>query len=230
MAGDFDSAAVDARLDVDIGRGLTQPLQSHRAWHRAWHRACLLTCVLAYLLAGLLACLLTFLLACLRACLLSAAVVLFSFTSCPFCKLAKEALEAKGVAYKAPPAHPPLPRPPSPSNLHILQIRLYFRSTYILEVPAWSHPSISCADLPLVSPLSWLSTGLSSCPLRASLRLRLHAHSTLHILHLRPSSSTSTQTERRCVHGWARAPLVPPSRASGLAASSWGDSMMGQAC
>jgi len=31
----------------------------------------------------------------------SAAVVLFSFTSCPFCKLAKEALEAKGVTYTA---------------------------------------------------------------------------------------------------------------------------------
>ena len=29
----------------------------------------------------------------------SDAVVLFSFTSCPFCKLAKEALEAKGVVY-----------------------------------------------------------------------------------------------------------------------------------
>jgi len=50
VAGDFDAAAVDARLDADIG---------------------------------------------------SAGVVMFSFTSCPFCKLAKEALDAKQVAYKA---------------------------------------------------------------------------------------------------------------------------------
>jgi len=50
VAGEFDQAAIDARLDADIA---------------------------------------------------SAPVVLFSFTSCPFCKLAKEALEAKGVAYSA---------------------------------------------------------------------------------------------------------------------------------
>ena len=50
VAGDFDAAAIDARLDESIASG---------------------------------------------------GVVLYSFTSCPFCKRAKELLNAKGVAYTA---------------------------------------------------------------------------------------------------------------------------------
>jgi len=57
VAGEYDAAAIDARLDADIGGGGGEGGEG--------------------------------------------GVVMFSFTTCPFCKKAKEALDAKRVAYTA---------------------------------------------------------------------------------------------------------------------------------